>query len=216
MKTRFALLAATAGIAALSACAPTDPYATQQQGMNRTQQGALAGAVVGGLIGAGESKQNAVKGALLGAGVGAIGGRMLDQQERALRQQINNPNVQINNNGQNLTVVLPESILFATDSAAVSAQGQNDLYTVARSLQQYPNSTVQVIGHTDSTGSAAYNQDLSERRARSVAGILSAGGVANNRLSTVGRGSAQPIASNDNVNGRAQNRRVEIVILPTN
>ena len=107
------------------------------------------------------------------------------------------------------------STLFATDSAAVGAQGQNDLYTIARNLQQYPDSTIQVVGHTDSTGSAAYNQDLSERRARSVAGILSAGGVAQNRLSTAGRGASQPVASNETVAGRAQNRRVQILITPT-
>lgn len=214
MKTRIALLAASVGIVALGACT-TDPYGQPSQ-MSKTQQGAVAGAVLGGLIGAGESKQNAVKGAILGTVVGAVGGSMLDQQEKTLRQQINNPNVTVVNNGQNLTVTLPESILFATDSAAVSAQGQNDLYTIGRNLNQYPNSRIQVIGHTDSTGSAAYNQDLSERRARSVAGILSAAGVATNRISTVGRGQAQPIASNDTVSGRAQNRRVEIIVIPTN
>lgn len=213
MKTRYALLAASVGVLTLGACA-TDPNG-QPQSMSRTQQGALAGAVVGGLIGAGESRQNAVKGAILGTVVGAVGGSLLDQQEQALRQQINNPNISVNNNGQNLTVTLPESILFATDSAAVSAQGQNDLYTIGRNLTQYPNSRIQVIGHTDSTGSAAYNQDLSERRARSVAGILSAAGVATNRLSTVGRGQTQPIASNDTAAGRAQNRRVEIIVIPT-
>ncbi|TWI37071.1 OmpA family protein [Paracoccus sulfuroxidans] len=214
MKTRIALLAASVGIVALGACT-TDPYGQPSQ-MSKTQQGAVAGAVLGGLIGAGESKQNAVKGAVVGGLVGAVGGSMLDQQEKTLRQQINNPNVTVVNNGQNLTVTLPESILFATDSAAVSAQGQNDLYTIGRNLNQYPNSRIQVIGHTDSTGSAAYNQDLSERRARSVAGILSAAGVATNRISTVGRGQAQPIASNDTVSGRAQNRRVEIIVIPTN
>ena len=92
---------------------------------------------------------------------------------------------------------------------------RDSLYTIARNLQQYPDSTIQVIGHTDSTGSAAYNQDLSERRARSVAGILSAGGVSQNRLSTAGRGASQPVASNETVAGRAQNRRVQILITPT-
>lgn len=209
MKTRISLLLATAGVFALGACA--DPNAPTGQ-MSRTQQGALAGAVVGGLIGAGESKQNAVKGAILGAGVGAIGGSILDQQERALKQQVTNPNIQIVNRGDHLAVLMPESALFATDSAAVSATGQNDLYGIGRNLNQYPNSTIQVIGHTDSTGSQAYNQDLSQRRARSVAGILTASGVAQSRIATVGRGSSQPIASNDTAQGRAQNRRVEILI----
>ncbi|WP_312528798.1 OmpA family protein [Paracoccus sp. (in: a-proteobacteria)] len=212
MNTRISLLLASAGVFALGACTqPTD--GTGQ--MSRTQQGAIAGAVVGGLIGAGESKQNAVKGAILGSAVGAVGGSLLDQQERALKQQITNPNIQIVNRGDHLAVMMPESALFAIDSAAVSATGQNDLYTIGRNLNQYPNSTIQVIGHTDSTGSQAYNMDLSQRRARSVAGILTAAGVAQNRVSTVGRGSAQPIASNDTAQGRAQNRRVEVLIYPT-
>ncbi|AGT07731.1 OmpA family protein [Paracoccus aminophilus] len=212
MKTRIALLAATTGVFALGACADINGQPRQ---INKTEQGAIAGAVVGGLIGAGKNKETAVKGALLGTAIGAIGGSMLDQQEKALKQQITNPNIQIVNRGNYLSVIMPESALFATDSAAVGAAGQNDLYTIGRNLTQYPNSTIQVIGHTDSTGSQAYNQDLSERRARSVAGILTAAGVAQGRLATVGRGAAQPVASNDTVAGRAQNRRVEINIYPT-
>lgn len=216
MKTRLSLLLAASGALALSACAPTsDPYGNSTGSMSKAQQGAIAGAVVGGLIGAGESKENAIKGAVIGATAGAVGGSILDQQQKALQQSLNNPNIQIVNNGNYLTVVMPESTLFATDSAAVGAQGQNDLYTIARNLNQYPNSRVQVIGHTDSTGSAAYNQDLSERRARSVAGILSAGGVSTSRLATSGRGASVPVASNETTAGRAQNRRVEILITPT-
>ncbi|MDQ7263425.1 OmpA family protein [Paracoccus sp. PS-1] len=215
MKTRISLLLASAGVIAISACAPTDPSGQPQQ-MSRTQQGAVAGAVVGGLIGAGESRSNAVKGAIIGATAGAVGGSILDQQQRALQQSLNNPNIRVVNHGTHLSVIMPETTLFATDSAAVGAQGQNDLYTIARNLNQYPNSRIQVIGHTDSTGSAAYNQDLSERRARSVAGILTAGGVSQNRVTTAGRGATQPVASNDTAAGRAQNRRVEILIVPTN
>ncbi|WP_423207081.1 OmpA family protein [Paracoccus yeei] len=218
MKTRISLLLASAGVLAIGACTPTEPAGTGPGGsqLSRTQQGAIAGAVVGGLIGAGESRSNAVKGALIGATAGAVGGSILDQQQRALQQSLNNPNIQVVNRGTHLSVVMPESTLFATDSAAVGARGQNDLYIIARNLTQYPNSRIQVIGHTDSTGSAAYNQDLSERRARSVAGILSAGGVSSNRIATTGRGATQPVASNDTAAGRAQNRRVEIQITPTN
>ncbi|MDS9465999.1 OmpA family protein [Paracoccus sp. MBLB3053] len=215
MKTRISLLLATTGALAVSACAPTtDQYGNTSSGMSKTQQGAIAGAVVGGLIGAGESRENALKGAVIGATAGAVGGSILDQQQQALQQSLNNPNIRIVNNGKYLTVVMPESTLFATDSAAVGAQGQNDLYTIARNLNQYPNSRVQVIGHTDSTGSAAYNQDLSERRARSVSGLLSAGGVSTSRITTTGRGASAPVASNDTTAGRAQNRRVEILIIP--
>lgn len=212
MNTRISLLIASAALIGLGAC--TDQYG-QTTAPSRTQQGALAGAVVGGLIGAGESSQRAAQGAILGAGVGALGGAMLDRQEQALNQQLNNPNIQVVNNGQYLTVRMPESTLFAFDSAAVGAQGQNDLYTIARNLNQYPNSTIQVIGHTDSTGTQAYNMDLSQRRARSVAGILAAGGVSQSRITTAGQGSAQPVASNNTEAGRAQNRRVEILIHPT-
>lgn len=216
MKLRTSLLCAAGAVAALSACAPTDPYGNPSgTQLSKTQQGAIAGAVVGGLIGAGESRDNALKGAVIGATAGAVGGSILDQQQRALQQSLNNPNIKVVNNGTYLSVIMPESALFATDSAAVGAQGQNDLYTIARNLNQYSASSIQVIGHTDSTGSAAYNQDLSERRARSVAGILSAGGVSTSRLATSGRGSANPVASNDSASGRAQNRRVEIQIIPT-
>lgn len=220
MKTRISLLAVTAGVFALGACAPQggDPYATGGQGMSKAQQGAIAGAALGGILGAThkhDKGENALKGAIIGGVLGGVGGSILDQQQKALQQSLNNPNIRVVNNGKYLTVVMPESTLFATDSAAVGAQGQNDLYTIARNLNQYPNSTIQVIGHTDSTGSAAYNQDLSERRARSVAGILTAGGVSNNRVTTAGRGASNPVASNETAAGRAQNRRVEILIVPT-
>lgn len=219
MKTRFTIMLASCGTIALGACT-TDPYGAPTT-MSRTQQGALAGAAAGAIFGAQRDKdknnkgkdvlQGAIVGAALGAGVGAI----LDQQAKALQSQISNPNVRVVNNGQYLTVVMPESILFATDSAAVSGPAQNDLYTVARNLNQYPNSRVEVIGHTDNTGSAAYNMDLSQRRAQSVVGILRAAGVAQNRLVAVGRGESMPVATNQTVQGRAQNRRVEIIIRPT-
>ncbi|WP_374634683.1 OmpA family protein [Paracoccus sp. (in: a-proteobacteria)] len=228
MKTRIPLLLASVGAIALSACAPaTDPYGNPTGnaggvgGMNRAQTGALAGAAIGGILGAtrdddkNDQGRDAARGALIGAALGGGIGAILDRQQKSLQQSLNNPNIQVVNHGSYLSVTMPESTLFATDSAAVGAQGQNDLYTIARNLQQYPDSTIQVVGHTDSTGSAAYNQDLSERRARSVAGILTAGGVAQNRLSTVGRGASQPVASNETVAGRAQNRRVQILITPT-
>jgi outer membrane protein OmpA-like peptidoglycan-associated protein len=98
----------------------------------------------------------------------------------------------------------------------VSGAAQNDLYAVARNLNQYPNSRVEVVGHTDNTGSMALNMDLSQRRAQSVAGILAAAGVSSGRLMASGAGYNQPIASNNTAEGRAQNRRVEILIRPTN
>lgn len=222
MHKRLSALAASAGLIGLVACAPTDQYGnpTGPQ-MSRTQQGAIAGAVVGGVLGASRDSdknnqgRDAARGAILGAAAGAIAGNILDRQAQALQQSISNPNVRIVNNGSYLTVVMPESILFATDSAAVSGVAQNDLYAVAQNLNQYPNSRVEVIGHTDNTGSAAHNIDLSQRRAQSVARILIAAGVNGNRIATIGRGFEQPIASNVSPEGRAQNRRVEIIIRPT-
>lgn len=218
MNTRLTALIATASLFGLAAC--TDQYGNSTQ-MSRTQQGALAGAAVGAVYGAqrddDKNSQGAdiVKGAIAGAAAGAVAGNILDRQAAALQQSVSNPNVKIVNHGSYLQVIMPEGILFATDSAAVSGPAQNDLYAVARNLNQYPNSRVEVIGHTDSTGSAAYNQDLSQRRAQSVAGVLAAAGVNSSRLSATGRGQSQPVASNDTAAGRAQNRRVEILIRPT-
>ncbi|MCQ0969620.1 OmpA family protein [Paracoccus sp. TK19116] len=217
MDTRLKVLIASAGLIGLGAC--TDQYGNST--MSRTQQGALAGAAIGAVYGAqrdddsNNQGRDIARGAIAGAAAGAIAGNILDRQAAALEQAVSNPNVQIVNHGSYLQVILPEGILFATDSAAVSGPAQNDLYAVARNLNQYPNSRVEVIGHTDSTGSAAYNQDLSERRAQSVAGILAAAGVSTSRLAATGRGASQPIASNDTAQGRAQNRRVEILIRPT-
>ena len=223
MKTRVKLICASVGLLVLGACA--DPYGAQPgigiPGNNNAQKGAVAGAVVGGLYGLQRDKDrtgklgDVAKGAAVGAILGGLGGSVLDAQQRALQADLGNSGATVENNGQYLTVNMPESILFATDSAVVSSSAAQNLYAVARNLQQYPDSRVEVVGHTDSTGSAAHNQSLSERRARSVASLLVQGGVAQSRIASYGRGAAQPIASNDTVAGRAQNRRVEIIIRPT-
>ncbi|SET16538.1 Outer membrane protein OmpA [Paracoccus homiensis] len=221
MKLRMTTVFAASGLIALGACTDPSLNGGQTGNISRTQQGALAGAAIGALYGAtrDDDKNNqgrdAARGAILGAAAGAVAGNILDRQAAALEQAVQNPNVQIVNHGSYLQVILPEGILFATDSAAVSGVAQNDLYAVARNLNQYPNSRIEVIGHTDNTGSAAYNQDLSQRRAQSVAGILTAGGVSSARIVAVGRGEDQPTASNATDQGRAQNRRVEILIRPT-
>lgn len=222
MNLRITTILAASGLMALGAC--TDPSmmgAGTGTNMSRTQQGALAGAAVGAVLGATRDSdknnqgRDAAKGAILGAAAGAIAGNILDRQAAALEQAVSNPNIQIVNHGSYLQVILPEGILFATDSAAVSGIAQNDLYAVARNLNQYPNSRIEVVGHTDNTGTAAYNADLSQRRAQSVAGILTAAGVSSGRIVAVGRGESQPIATNSTDTGRAQNRRVEILIRPT-
>ena len=122
--------------------------------------------------------------------------------------------MQITNTGERLIVTLPQDILFDVDSASVRPGLRDDLMTVASSLRDYPDSTVQIVGHTDNTGDAGYNQQLSERRANAVADVLMDGGVGFSRIQTFGRGENQPVADNLTDAGRAQNRRVEIVILP--
>jgi outer membrane protein OmpA-like peptidoglycan-associated protein len=125
-----------------------------------------------------------------------------------------NSNVNIQNTGDRLIVTLPQDILFATDSATLRPDLQRDLRTVGQSLLAYPDTTVQVLGHTDNTGDADYNLNLSRQRAQSVASILISEGVPSFRIQSIGRGEDQPLASNLTPEGRAQNRRVEIVILP--
>jgi outer membrane protein OmpA-like peptidoglycan-associated protein len=179
----------------------------------------VTGALIGAAIGATkESGSDRLKNAALGAAIGAIAGgaigNVLDQQAAELRGQVGG-NVQIINEGSQLRVVMPQDILFAVDSAVLQPTLVNDLRAVAQSLQKYPNSTVQVIGHTDNTGAAAYNQDLSQRRAGSVAAVLRDYGVPGGRIVAIGRGEDQPVASNLTPEGQAQNRRVEIIIRPT-
>ena len=221
MNMRVSLLLGAAAVMALGACA-TNPDGTMGTTLSKTQQGALIGAVAGGALAAGrdDDKNNQgkdfLKGAVLGAAAGAVVGNVLEAQEKQLRQVMTSPGVQIINRGDHLQVIMPSGLLFASDSAAVSGQAQNDLYGLAQSLQQYPNSRVEIYGHTDSTASDAHNMDLSQRRAQSVGGILSAAGVSSSRLTMVGRGESQPIATNETAAGKAQNRRVEILIRPTN
>ena len=213
---KLPLVVAAASSLALTACqAPI-----QGQGNQNTQQGAVGGAVLGGLLGLAvgaddnnDRVRNAAIGAALGAGLGAAGGANLDRQEAELRSQLGS-NVGIVNNGTSLTVTLPQDILFAVDSTTLSGGLQNDLVSVAASLNRYPDTTVNVIGHTDNTGAAAYNQDLSQRRAQAVSSVLINAGVAPQRIRSIGRGEDQPIASNLTPQGQAQNRRVEIIITP--
>ncbi len=212
---KLPLVFAATSLIAVTACSGTGG---PNDNLN-TRGGAAAGALAGALVGAAtgdsraERQRGALVGAALGAGAGAAIGSALDRQEEELRQALGS-NASVVNNGSNLTVSLPNNVLFATDSAVVSGTSQNDLFAVARSLNNNPNSTVSVIGHTDNTGDAAYNFDLSQRRAQAVTSVLINGGVAPQRIRSIGRGEDAPIATNLTPEGRAQNRRVEIVITP--
>ena len=186
---------------------------------NRTRNGALIGAGIGAAAGAitgeGSRRDEILIGAAVGGLAGGAIGANLDRQAADLRRQLGDDRILITNTGNELIVTLPQDILFDTDSAALRADLQADIRALGRNLNQYPNTRVQVIGHTDSQGSAAYNQDLSERRARAVTNILLQQGVAGNRVIPIGRGESQPVASNNTTEGRRQNRRVEVIITPT-
>jgi outer membrane protein OmpA-like peptidoglycan-associated protein len=218
MMTKTPLILAVAGTIALTGCV-VDPNAYPDDPNGRQRDGAIIGGLVGAVTGAavsgdGDELKGAIVGGALGAGAGALIGADLDRQAAELRGSLNS-NISVTNTGEYLIVNMPQDLLFATDSATVRPDLRRDLNTVAASLLRYPNSRIEVIGHTDNTGTAAYNQDLSQRRAVSVAGILREGGVPGSRIAAFGRGEDAPIASNLTPDGRAQNRRVEIIIRPT-
>ena len=201
-------LLATSSILVLTGCV-TDPY-TGQQKASKTAMYGLGGAAACGAIGAlthgGKGARNAA--------LACVGGYM-DYQEAKLRESLKNTDVQVSREGNQIKLTMPSAVTFATNSATLSSPAMDSLNKAAETLVQYPETTVTVAGHTDSTGNDSINQPLSERRAQSVSGYLVQRGVAGSRLNTVGYGSRQPIASNDNETGRAQNRRVEILINPT-
>jgi outer membrane protein OmpA-like peptidoglycan-associated protein len=213
--SRISLGFGAISLLALTACQAPLPGQTNTNASTGAAVGALLGAGVGALTGDNreDSIRNAAIGAAVGAGLGAIGGDSLDRQEAELRAQLGS-GVGLVNTGSQLIVTMPQDILFATGSATLTPTLIGDLQDVARSLNTYPNTTVQVVGHTDNTGDAAYNQRLSEQRAQSVASVLISSGVAPSRVQIVGRGENNPIASNQTPEGRQQNRRVEIIITP--
>ncbi|MBB2970403.1 OmpA family protein [Mesorhizobium sp. RMAD-H1] len=213
-KFSIAALAATF----LAGCT-TDPY-TGQQKISNTAGGAAIGAAVGALGGlavggSSRAQRNAV---LIGAGLGALGGgaigNYMDRQEAELRAQLQGTGVSVTRNGDNIILNMPSNITFDTDQDAVKSQFYPTLNSVAIVLRKFNQSLVDIYGHTDSTGSASYNQQLSQRRAQSVATYLGSQGIDQRRFAVTGFGDTRPIASNDTEAGRAQNRRVEIQISP--
>jgi outer membrane protein OmpA-like peptidoglycan-associated protein len=217
MKLLSSALAGSA-LLILSGCVTPESAANSKPGDNTT-----AGTIMGGLIGAiagmemsskDDRKKGAIVGAIVGAAAGNAIGQTLDEQAADLRRDLNNNQVNVTNTGSELIVTMPQDILFALDSAAVRSDLRRDLGVVAGNLQAYPNSTISIEGHTDNTGTANYNRILSQRRANAVADILVNNGVPPARLYAVGRGEDEPVASNLSATGRAQNRRVEIVIRP--
>jgi outer membrane protein OmpA-like peptidoglycan-associated protein len=217
MISRSPVILSTIAALALTACVAPEYNAADPNA--RARNGAIIGGITGAVIGATQSDEEltgAIAGGILGAAAGGAIGATLDQQAADLNRNIANPNVSVTNYGEYLVVNMPQDLLFATDSSALRGDLQNDIRAVGQNLLQYPNSRIEVIGHTDSTAEAAYNQQLSQDRANAVAAVLRSAGVPSSRISTFGRGEDQPIASNLTPEGRAQNRRVEIIIRPTN
>ena len=203
MRTTAAILAVTA---VLPACS-----------MSNTQKGAVIGAASGGAVGAviGKKVGSTAKGAIIGAAVGgtagAIIGRRMDKQAEELAMEI--PGARVERVGEGIVVTFDSGLLFAYDSDAIQGNARTNLSELAQSLSKYSDTDVLIVGHTDATGSDSYNQGLSERRAASAANYLATQGISRVRVKTAGRGEVEPIETNDSSEGRALNRRVEVVIV---
>jgi outer membrane protein OmpA-like peptidoglycan-associated protein len=219
--TRRLIIVATA-VALLSGCASPNPYNGQSQGqadsgsqgMSKTAKYGGLGALAGALAGAAINHDNRGKGALIGAavvGASAAGyGYYADQQEKKLRASMANTGVEVQRQGDQIKLIMPGNITFATDSANIAPSFYQPLNNLAGSLKEFNQNQIEIVGYTDSTGARQHNMDLSQRRAQSVATYLTSQGVSGANLSARGAGPDSPIASNSDVNGRAQNRRVEV------
>ncbi|MGB1234536.1 MAG: OmpA family protein [Planktomarina sp.] len=203
----------------ITACTDPARFDPNAPDVNQTRTGAILGGITGaiagvGASGSGDQFKGAIIGAAVGAGAGALIGQRLDQQEADLRASLGNNQVRINNTGEQLIVTLPQDILFAVNSSDVRPDLRRDLGVLASNLQAYPNSQVRIIGHTDNTGTAAFNIGLSQRRAEAVSNVMIQNGVSASRIRSIGRGEDAPVANNLTPEGRAQNRRVELIITP--
>jgi len=209
-----------AGVAILAlgfalACT-TNPFTGERQ-VSKTAAGAGIGAATGAAIGALAGRDRA-KGALIGAGAGALAGgavgAYMDIQESKLRDQLRGTGVSVTRQGDLLILNMPGNLTFATDSAQIKPSFYEVLNSVALVLKEYNKTIIEVMGHTDSTGSDSYNQTLSDKRADSVAEYLVAQKIDTRRVLADGFGESHPIASNDTAEGRQQNRRVELRLVP--
>jgi len=203
----------------LAGCYTYDPYTGDKKISDTTKGagiGAAAGAVVGLLTGGDAAAHR--KNALIAAGVGALAGgaigNYMDRQEASLRHDLAGTGVSVTRIGDNITLNMPGNITFKTDSAEIDPSFYKVLNSVNLVVKKYNKTVVEVAGHTDSTGSAEYNQKLSERRANSVAQYLESQGLASNRVVTVGAGETRPVADNSTPEGRQANRRVELTLTP--
>lgn len=203
----------------LSACSTTDPYTGEKQ-TSKTTKGAGIGAAVGVLVGIASSdssrkrKERALKLAGIGAVAGGATGRYMDAQETKLRDKLANSGVSVTRDGDNIILNMPGNITFETNKSDVKPSFIDVLDSVTEVLKEYKSTMIEVAGHTDSDGAESYNQLLSQARAQSVSDQLTRFGVEAVRVDTVGYGELRPIASNSTATGKAQNRRVELTLLP--
>jgi outer membrane protein OmpA-like peptidoglycan-associated protein len=211
-------LACVAAGVLLSACT-TNPYTGERQAGKAAKGagiGAIAGAVAGMLTG--DDSKERKKRALIGAGIGALAGGgvgyYMDVQEKKLRDQLQGTGVSVTRIGDNITLNMPGNITFKTDSSDLNGNFFSVLDSVSLVLKEYEKTIIEVAGHTDNTGEDAYNQSLSERRARTVAQYLTSKGVMDQRIITVGAGETRPVGNNGTPEGRQSNRRVELTLAP--
>lgn len=221
MKTlhRTLILGLTGCAVLASGCQTLDPY-TREEKTSQATKGALIGAAAGAVAGliSGDDAVERRQHAMIGAGVGALAGgavgHYMDREEMKLRQELEGTGVSVTRDGDNITLNMPGNVTFATDSADLNAGFYEVLSSVSKVLNEFDKTVIEVAGHTDSTGSDAYNQSLSERRASSVAAYLRSQKVMQERMITLGLGESHPIADNASPEGRQANRRVELTLVP--
>ncbi len=219
MTIRNTLVATSLVALFATGCTTLDPYTREEQ-MSNTTRGALIGAGIGAVVGlvSGDDAVERRQHALIGAGIGALAGgavgNYMDRQEAELRAQLEGTGVSVTRRGDNITLNMPGNVTFATDSSDLSPAFFDVLNSVGLVLAEYNQTVIEVAGHTDSTGTEAYNQGLSERRAGSVAAYLRSQSVSSQRIITVGMGELRPMADNSTPDGRQANRRVEITMVP--
>ncbi|WP_419209113.1 OmpA family protein [Photobacterium leiognathi subsp. mandapamensis] len=214
---RAAVISVVASVT-MAGCSTVNPYTGESQ-TAKGSGGSIIGALAGAAIGvASSSKSDRGKGALIGAAAGAaLGGGIgyyMDVQEAKLRQQLASSGISVTRDGNNIILNMPNEITFGFDQANLNDRAMNALHNVALVAKEYPKTQLNVLGFTDSKGAASYNLRLSQVRADAVGNYLIRQGVNANRVISQGRGEANPIASNSTENGRAQNRRVEIILSP--
>jgi outer membrane protein OmpA-like peptidoglycan-associated protein len=199
----------------LAGCTTQNPYTGQDQ-YSDTSKGALFGTLAGAAIG--QAAGGDTESTLIGAGLGAVAGTgigtYMDKQEAELRRELQATGVQIQKYGNNIKLIMPGNVTFATNSSNINSGFYRTLGSVAIILKKYNKTFIEIGGFTDSTGDDKYNFTLSENRARSVASYLQGQGIMPNRMIVRGYGENRPIASNTTSSGRAMNRRVEIQIRP--